>query len=64
MACVKCTNDPCTCQKTEKKEVWMITHCITPGCGVAIRYALAKGLGSPLCKWCQAGNAYNVRSGG
>ena len=65
MACVKCTNEPCTCQKTgEQKYTWMITHCITPGCGVAIRYRLDHGLSTALCKWCQAGTAYNVRPGG
>ena len=55
MACQNCNNEPCTCHKKEDIPTWLITHCSTPGCEVAIRYRLDRGLGNPICKWCQAG---------
>lgn len=61
MRCETCEQDPCTCQKKLGKPSWIVTHCVTPGCGVAIRYRADQGLLTALCKWCQAGKAYYVR---
>jgi hypothetical protein len=59
MTCTRCTDDPCTCARaiTAKRE-WLIQHCATPGCEVAIRVLLGQQDEIPICKWCLAGTAY------
>jgi hypothetical protein len=38
---------------------WLIQPCSVPGCSVVIRSRAGKQSATlPVCKWCQAGNAY------
>ena len=34
---------------------WLIQHCSTPGCDVAIRVLAVNHLTNPICKWCDQG---------
>ena len=37
---------------------WLIQHCTTPGCTVAIRVRAGQQMDVPVCKWCLAGTSY------
>lgn len=42
----------------EGTNTWIIQHCITPGCEVAIRVLVGNQSPNPICKWCATGMAY------
>jgi hypothetical protein len=56
MSCQTCEQDPCTCQKSPTKtpHLWIIQHCIRPGCSSAIPSHDGLPESELICKWCRA----------
>jgi hypothetical protein len=69
MTCEACQKEihayPCACgyqpKEQKQKQQWLIQCCTTPGCEVSIRTKIDAPLAHPVCKWCEAGTAYNTR---
>jgi hypothetical protein len=64
MACHTCEQSPCACVKKlapGTPTTWLIQSCTTPGCLVTIRRRVGQHEAVPVCKWCLANTAYNVR---
>jgi len=66
MICPQCgqpCKGRCACgyQPSAAKGVqWIIQHCATPGCDVAIRERMGQQQAVPICRWCLNNTAYNV----
>ena len=60
MVCMQCGYEPCECQRAlVVPTMWVDQTCCTPGCSVVIRSRAGKQASTlPVCKWCQAGQAY------
>ena len=58
MYCAKCEDNPCTCAKTTALSAWVIQHCSTKGCNVAIRMRAGQQEAVPVCRWCLNNTAY------
>ena len=63
MDCARCSNDPCTCEPTNKEpgQPYYYKPCATPGCTVMIGARVGTALDPDLCKWCQSSTDYNTR---
>lgn len=61
MPCDRCEQEPCTCPGTSLSlDPWLMQHCSVPGCQVTIRLRASQQEAEPICKWHQAGTAYNM----
>lgn len=68
MYCNACESNPCTCQKSlapvHASVNWVIQHCTTKGCDVAIRSYVGIQEAVPVCKWCLNNkNYYAIKRG-
>jgi len=69
MDCIKCGDDPCTCQRVLQPvssrpgtpQKYDMQQCTSPGCTVMIGFIAGSVHGVTSCKWCQAGEAYYAR---
>jgi hypothetical protein len=66
MDCIKCGDDPCTCQRglqtvSSRQSVpqkYDFRQCTSPGCTVVIGFLPGSTDGLATCKWCNAGVAH------
>lgn len=69
MICPKCgqlCKDICVCGwklSSAPSQSWIIQHCATPGCDVAIRARAGQQEAIPVCQWCMNNTAYNATQG-
>ena len=68
--CFECQKEiqayPCACGYRPKALApvsnpsnWLVRSCAAPGCGVMVREPISSHDPTPVCKWHQAGTAYN-----